>query len=146
MMIHRLVSPSLGLLIHDDAPPTDAEWDPWLSTIRNPRDGFSILVTTDGGAPSRAQQARFGAELRGKIVPTSVVTDRALARFVVSAMSFINRGVRGFAPTEIDAALDWLRADAPSRAALDAELRAIQAANAGKLRTLDRVAQHVAGR
>jgi len=90
--------------------PTDAEWDSWLTAVANLEQKtkvFRLLVTTDGGHPTKAQLERLRARNRSN-PPTSIVSSSLAFRFMASALTFINPTIRAFSPSEFEKALDHI--------------------------------------
>jgi len=90
--------------------PSDAEWDSWLAAVSNLEQKtkeFRLLVTTDGGHPTKAQLERLRAK-NGSNPPTAIVSSSLAFRFMASAMTFINPKIRCFSPSEFEKALDHI--------------------------------------
>jgi hypothetical protein len=110
--------------------PSELEWDDWLvlarETMRTTPKPHRALVVTEGGHPSRAQQGRLAAAMDGGRALTAVVSGAPTLRFVVSTLTFANRDIRCFAPSQMDVALCHLglaTADLPVVAAAIERLR-----------------------
>lgn len=108
------------VLRHTRANPTDAEWDPYVAAYMLHQQQFAertaTLVWTDGGGPTPAQRARINAAVSLESgIAVSVVSTSMAVRFIVSSMALFNRGIRAFAPHELDAALGHLAATADER-------------------------------
>ncbi|HEY8946705.1 MAG TPA: hypothetical protein VIM73_20825 [Polyangiaceae bacterium] len=91
--------------------PTDAEWDGFLDQLVKNRANFSnlkILVLTEGGGPNAAQRKRLEQALDGRHLRVAVVTDSGKARFIASAITFLNKLHRGFAVKELPLAYEHL--------------------------------------
>ncbi len=119
--------------------PTDAEWDAWLAAVKKLHGTareFRLLVLTDGGRPTRAQQRRLEetkrATDRAMGTPqseprTAVVSAAAGERFVVSVLVFMNPAIRCFSPARLDetyAHIGLTGPEHPIAAAAIARLRA----------------------
>jgi hypothetical protein len=111
---------------HSSHPPSEAEWAEFLglcaaqlSTVRG------CLVVTDGGSPSAQQRGALMKLIKGRTLPTAVVTPSLLSRGAVTALSWLGHAIRAFAPNELNAALDFVRVtDRRAALLLLAELRA----------------------
>jgi hypothetical protein len=85
---------------------TDAEWDAYLvamdKALRSSR--FRSIAVTEGAHPTRAQQARLTAVVKGKPARVAVLTSASGVRFVVSVLALMNRDVKAFTLREYEAA------------------------------------------
>jgi hypothetical protein len=91
--------------------PNDAEWDAHIGEVcvfAEAKAEFTVLVYTEGGRPSREQQARLTAAAPIFRTPVAVVSPVLAVRFVVSALSLGKRNLRFFMPEELPAALQYL--------------------------------------
>jgi hypothetical protein len=105
--IHTLIS------CQNRGNPSDPEWDEWVacaqkSFLTTPKP-HRVLVMTEGGHPSKAQQDRLVATLGGR--QTAVVSNAPTLRFVVSALSFANPHIKCFVPSQMHSALSHLGID-----------------------------------
>src|SRR5262249_16125686 len=94
---------SVVVSLHSAENPADEEWEAYLAVIKEAIDRLGLenvraIAVTDGGAPSSAQRNRLNQLLGGRSVPGGVVTDSALVRGIVTALSWFNRAVKSFAP------------------------------------------------
>ncbi len=64
-----------------------------------------FLAVTDGGSPDAKLRSEHSKFLAGRALHTAVVTDQALVRGVVTAISWFNPHVRAFSPQHLPAAL-----------------------------------------
>jgi hypothetical protein len=89
---------------------SDEEWDAYLAAMVGPSKGerFRCIVVTDGGFPTRAQQARLIAVMSGKQVRVAVISPAIALRFVVSALLLVNRGIKAYSPKESGAAFSHI--------------------------------------
>ena len=87
--------------------PTDAEWDDYLACIPPvaTSDPIRVLVLTEGGRPTRAQQRRLEEVTKGSVSPVAVVSKAGALRFVVSVLSFANPNIQSFHPSHLAAAV-----------------------------------------
>lgn len=102
---------SMLVLRENKDTPSDMEWDAFLDHLvknRTNLDALKILVLTDGGGPNAAQRKRLEAALDGRSVRVAVVTDSPKARFIASAITFLNKLHRGFSTKEISLAYEHL--------------------------------------
>ena len=109
------------VLVHNAIAPTDEEWDEWLQHYTY----ASILVVTDGGAPTASQRKRMKLridELRASptYVPNknepkvATVTSSSFVRGVLTALGwFYHDSYAAFPPDHIAHALAYL--DVPPR-------------------------------
>ena len=98
----------LVVVVHNENPPADSEWDAYLAAgtrgIVVPR----FLVFTLGGGPTMAQRRRVLDGLKGRPAKAAVVSENAFVRSIVFALSVFNRGVKVFAPGSISDAYVYL--------------------------------------
>ncbi|MDI1446118.1 hypothetical protein [Polyangium sp. 6x1] len=124
----------LMVLVHADAPPTDAEWNAYTEAweAHHHLHGRSrLLVSTGGGAPTAAQRQRLDERVRrmgGGAARAAILSESIFARVVANALSAMEHaraarvlgrlGVssglessqiyRMFARTDLRRALAWL--------------------------------------
>jgi hypothetical protein len=91
---------SCVILVHSATAPTDKEWGHYIDFLKQQRTAQTkIIVVTEGGSPGASQRAKL-TELFGKVgVPTAVMTESAVARGVVTALSWFYAGKLGAFPT-----------------------------------------------
>lgn len=103
-------SSALLIGVHSALTPSDDEWDRYCSWIpglmSHPNPGCVVL--TDGGAPSSAQRERLRRVLAPSSCWTTVITDKALVRGVVTAIRWFNPKVCAFAPWEFREAFKFV--------------------------------------
>lgn len=110
MMKVSMATRSIGSMVvlrENKETPSDREWDDFLGIlVKNHQalDTLKILVLTEGGGPNAAQRKRLEVALGGKSVRVAIVTDSPKARFIASAITFLNKEHRGFSTSEIDQA------------------------------------------
>jgi len=128
-MVVRVVG-SLILLWNGRETPLDEEWSDMLATFRAQPAGepIKMLVSTEGGAPSPAQQARMAPLMAGRMGRFAVLTDSVSHRFVASAMALFLRNIRTFAPGDLASAFAFLELNEEQRRAAVAFFRAQEAA------------------
>ncbi len=109
------------VLVHNAMAPTEEEWDEWMQQYTY----ASILVVTDGGAPTASQRKRLKTrvdELRASpsYVPNkkepkvAIVTASSFVRGVITALRwFYHDSYAAFPPDHINQALTYL--DVPPR-------------------------------
>ncbi|MRG96033.1 hypothetical protein [Polyangium spumosum] len=108
------------VLVHTAMAPTDEEWDEWMQHYTY----ASILVVTDGGAPTASQRKRMKMrvdELRAlpgvpnrKEPKVATVTASSFVRGVLTALRwFYHDAYAAFPPDHINQALTYL--DVPPR-------------------------------
>jgi len=105
------------VLVHNAMSPTDDEWDEWLQFY-----GFgSILVVTDGGAPTASQRKRMKARVEelqahqqpGKKDPrVAIMTASSFVRGVITALRwfYYHDAYAAFPPDHLTQALTYLEA------------------------------------
>lgn len=113
----------LLVVVQDEKPPTDAEWDQEIDLIHAGKVN-TILVVTQGGSPNALQRRRYAEAVGKRRVLVSVVTESSVAIAVVSLISWVvgQRELRAFPPKEFKAALKHIGA-----VEREAELKAAEA-------------------
>lgn len=116
------------LVVHSASPPTEAEWDDYVASIRA-HDVVRIrnLVFTDGGAPNSTQRKQVTEALNGRTVPAAVVSPSNLVRGVVTALSWFNPKIKAFSPNELEQAIKYLGISGPDVPVLLAEMKRLRA-------------------
>ncbi|HEX5658005.1 MAG TPA: hypothetical protein VFX59_12455 [Polyangiales bacterium] len=101
----------LVLCTQGEHEPPETDVDAWLIRVTQP-DFSKILLHARGGTPDAKQRARLAAywnKAPPPIPPCAVVTDSALVRSVLVALSWISRfPFRAFAANELTSALQYL--------------------------------------
>lgn len=86
----------------------DVEWDACLDALRTLQSGpVRILVSTQGGRPTRDQQQRL-IEIEKSDWKVAVVSPSTAVRFVVSVFALELPSIRLFAPEHLDEACAYL--------------------------------------
>jgi hypothetical protein len=125
---------SLVYAVHDGRGPSDAEWDVYLENVRKAlratRDPTHAggLTVTDGGAPNAKQRRLLVGVTKEECGETmvrirgAILSDSALVRGVVTALSWHIPEVRTFAPSRIAGAFEHVRLPASDIATVLADL------------------------
>jgi hypothetical protein len=121
----------LLLVVHPSRPPSGAEWDHFVTFSREKQQKgpIQMLVVTQGGAPNAAQRIQCRVLFESGPLPVAVLSDSALVRGVVTALSWFNPGIRGFsfrAGAGIHDALKYLQLDELRVDHVLTEIRAMQ--------------------
>jgi hypothetical protein len=119
----------LKLLVSYQGPsnPSDAEWAAYLQVLerlhRAPHP-YRYLTISDGGHPSRAQQAQVKAVTHGRTPAVAIVSSSVPIRFVGSLLALFNPRVQCFGPEQLHRAFAHIELDPAAvskvRACLDA--------------------------
>lgn len=97
------------VLVHSVRPPAEDEWLSYIEFLERHRGlATTILVFSEGGAPDVTQRAKLKDTLSSHM-PTAVLTHSAIARGVVTAISWFYPRIRAFAPNDVEGALKWLQ-------------------------------------
>jgi hypothetical protein len=96
------------VVVHGDAPPSDEDWDGYVSFLMEAIVGRRGLVITEGAGPNGRQRERLVALPQVTASPFAVVTSSAVARGIVTALSWLGQSVKAFSPAKIDDALHHL--------------------------------------
>jgi hypothetical protein len=113
-------------------PPTDEEWEVVCAFCRGANPPVRVLVLSAGGAPTPAQRHAILDASGGKGLPQAILTESHIVRGIVTAISWFVKGVRAFAPSDLQAALDHLRITKPMgemQAVLDELKRELEIVN-----------------
>jgi hypothetical protein len=123
-----------GVLVEvmGDAPPKDADWDAGVAfSARLAPQCMGILVWA-GAGPNSAQRARIAKIDALKDIPTAIVSSSAVVRGIATAFSWLGKKVKGFAPAQIDDALDFLNVPAAVRPVTVRQLDELRTRLAGR--------------
>lgn len=107
-MAFRVVDQVL-VLVHAEQDPSDDEWMEYVLEIK--RQGTLLLpqvVFTAGGRPNSVQRKMLTDVLAGRGMKVAVLSVSTMVRGVVTAISWFNRDIRAFDPSELHRALDYL--------------------------------------
>ncbi len=125
---------SVLISVHGVQPPTDDEWEQYVrhcdELMRRHRGDTSrigALSVTAGGGPTAGQRERLNGVTAGKSVRVSIVTPSAVARGIVTALSWFNPAVRAFAPQRFPAALAHLALSTHMQSVARARLASLRA-------------------
>ena len=101
---------TLAIVVHSEAPPTDAEWDAYLAEFP-PGDrlvGYKIIVYSLGGGPNGAQRGKLVQLLKGRPPRAALLTSSSLMRGIGTAVSWFIRSLKVFALDDRVAAFHYL--------------------------------------
>lgn len=133
------------LALHAEAAPSEAEWDKYLDAmpgvLAHPN-GVG-MVLTDGGTPSTAQRERMRKKDAGAVRCNAIITDRAIVRGVVTAVSWFNPKVCAFAPREFPQAFSFVGLSGAQIASVCATLEQLNHGLSPKSRVLSEALQHI---
>lgn len=121
----------LVLFLHDAGAPDDQTWNAAMDEVARQftavtADKIAFLVITDGGAPSTTQRQRLAQVTREARHPIAVVNNSALVRGVITAISWMNPGIKPFAPNKWNEAVAYCGCSAESAVKLLAKMRVLQ--------------------
>jgi hypothetical protein len=108
--------------------PTADEWLRYLDEVG--KHGFERtkqLIYTAGGGPNSAQRKLLNDRLDGRQVPVAVMSDSTAIRGVCTALSWFNRAVKAFQPTEFAAALRHLSIPESLAPSIEQEMTSLRA-------------------
>src|SRR5689334_16636186 len=85
--------------LHNDSPPTADEWSQYTKAVKS-MDVTKVrpIAFSDGGGPDFKQRKQLNEVLGGHAGRAALVTSSALARSVVTALSWFNPLVKAFTP------------------------------------------------
>jgi hypothetical protein len=137
---------ALLLALHGREAPSEAEWLEYCNAIpgvlAHPN-GFG-MVLTDGGAPTSTQRDRMRKRDGGTSRRNAVITDKAVVRGVVTAVSWFNPKIRAFAPREFLGACEFLGLQGAQIASVCAAFQQLDLALSARSRVLAEALKHVA--
>ena len=108
------INGNLHIVVVGEKEPTASDWKTYLDAIRaTEKAGLDIsrlrtLVFSDGAGPNAQQRKVLADHLNGRPSPLAIVTGGAIMRGVITALSWFNPQVRGFAPDQVTSALRYL--------------------------------------
>jgi hypothetical protein len=107
------------IVLHTATPPSELEWSAWLSALRLlPKQRLKLLIFTDGGVPNTLQRGTFLDVLADSQPAIAVVSNAPAVRGVVTAISWFNKNVKLFAPSNLADAFAHLGVNAERGRAL----------------------------
>jgi hypothetical protein len=110
--------PAYAVFVHGDQSPSDPEWDRAMAeyrTISNPA-SVSVLVYSDGGAPTATQRAQLVRIMGQKLPRAAVVTKSVVAKIAAKAVGLFAKQLRVFDTSQLDAAVAHLQLGEHDRA------------------------------
>lgn len=82
----------------------DAIWSRYLAAIQNDKIRINLAFSSNGSLTALQRKTASDA-LKAKNIPAVVVTDSALVRGVVTAMTWLGTNIRAFSFTDLDKAI-----------------------------------------
>lgn len=136
---------ALLLALHGEAAPSEAEWDRYCAAI--PRvlahpNGMG-MVLTDGGTPTTAQRDRMRKVDGGAVRCNAIISDSAIVRGVVTAVSWFNPKICAFAPDEFSRACKLIGLDAAQIASVCGALEQLNLQLSPRSRVLVEALRHL---
>jgi hypothetical protein len=117
----------LFLVAYGTASPSEEEWANYLAMVeRHGIERTLQIVVTDGGEPTPSQRRRLSDLLGGRFVPVAVVSPSAVVRGTVTALSWFNRKIKAFPPSELREAIAYLEIPTSRIDLIEKELRKLQ--------------------
>jgi hypothetical protein len=103
--------PAYAVFVHGDQPPTDLEWERVMAEYRTVSDpaSVSVLVYSDGGAPTATQRAQLVRIMGRRLPRASVVTRSVVAKIAAKAVGLFAKQLRVFDTNQLDAAIAHLQ-------------------------------------
>jgi|HubBroStandDraft_2_1064218.scaffolds.fasta_scaffold434375_2 hypothetical protein len=86
------------LCVHPAGPPSERDWDAYVEFCKKlPKSCARTMVVTRGGGPDAKQRKKLNDEyLKDVKMKVAVVTDAAMVRGIVTALSWFNDQIRSF--------------------------------------------------
>lgn len=111
----RMLGDDLMVFMSGEASPSENEWSDYLRTLdgaaQHARQNGSLLrffIFVDEGAPNAKQRGSVVEILRDVRARSAVITTSNLARHVITVFGWFGLKLRGFAPNQLNAALEYL--------------------------------------
>jgi hypothetical protein len=112
---YRLVDDDVMVFLTGQITPSDSDWQGYVqalqaaASVQRERSGrLRFFVFADDGAPNARQRASVVEALGGVPSQTVVITTSMLSRNLITVFSWLGLTVKGFAPTSLDAAAEYL--------------------------------------
>jgi hypothetical protein len=109
----------------------DADWDQFLGAVKSvgaDTQQVNVLVYAAGAGPNAMQRARMNIVAKSHAIRIAVVTESAVARAAIMAVGWTARvSAKGFSPTDIEGAFNYLGVPNPMRPRLQASLNSVRA-------------------
>lgn len=87
----------LMIAVQHAVPPTEDEWQRWLSFASHAEHELRALVETHGPCgPDARQRQQLAATVRGIDVRTAILTDSVVTRGIVTAIAWFGVSLRAF--------------------------------------------------
>jgi hypothetical protein len=108
------------VIVHGERHPTDQEFDRLIQDLHTWADDCTgILVVAGQMAPNATQRQKLTDDALMLSERVAVLTDSAAARGSITAMHWLGKAaIRGFAPADVRAALDYLEVPIAARPAI----------------------------
>ena len=129
------------IIVHSEAPPSDEEWEAYVSVIRSVKDLSKLrcIAFTDGGAPNSSQRKLLNEALKNRPLQAAAVSSSTLVRGVVTALNWFNPLVRAFAPERLGEAYQYLKLSREEVSAVNKAISALQKELGISLRCLNNI-------
>lgn len=121
----------IAITVHGERAPSREDWATYIETISRLPNLATVraLVVSAGGGPNAIQRGElvdlFDSDDRGA-TRTAIVTRSMTMRGIATAISWFNRGLKAFKPSEMDAALVYLEFGSTERAIAKTTVVALQ--------------------
>ena len=100
---------NLVIAVYNEKPPTDEDHKLTLAAyLKLDPTRTKALVVTGGGAPTTLQRKDFTEAFQGHDFQSAVVTDSAMARAIVTAISWFNKKMKAFPRAKMEDAFKFL--------------------------------------
>src|SRR5262245_61639906 len=94
---------------HTTENPSDSEWQDQLEFCAGKYKGLKgVLVWSDGGGPSSLQRSQLAESFRDAPPAVAMITESAIVRGMLTALSWFGLKQRAFRPSDMDKALAFL--------------------------------------
>lgn len=107
-MVYKFLG-NLVVMVHTAQNPTDEELRAYYDELRTKDVSRTrVLVLTDGGGLNASQRKELNEVLSGRPQPCAVVSDNTMVRGIVTALSWFNRSIKSFSPSDTEEAFKYL--------------------------------------
>jgi hypothetical protein len=112
---YRLVRDDVMVFMAANQAPAEREWNDYVrvledtaKSLRASGRSLRFMAFVDESQPNAKQRAAVVDNLGGLQTKTATITSSLLARNVITVFSWLGLTVRGFAPANLEAAVDYL--------------------------------------
>jgi hypothetical protein len=116
------------VIIGASGTPSMEEWDGYVEALTVPSVRKQLSLTLGLFSVNSAMRKRSVAVLKERQIPVATLTDSGMVRGLVTVVAWMGADIRGFAPSDLERAFDYLQVDVGKRSALTERLSALKQA------------------